>query len=132
MNIEKHITILAILNIAFGAIFLFVGIAALLLLAGIGVASGEPEAVTILGVVGLVGCLFFCGIGLPGIFAGIGLLKHRLWGKYLAIGLAFLNLFAIPIGTALGIYAIWVLLSNDADVVFGTKIQMPQTIPVSQ
>ena len=41
--------------------------------------------------------------------AGWGLLERRPWARMLAIVLAVLALFRFPLGTALGIYTLWVL-----------------------
>ncbi|MEI9974200.1 MAG: hypothetical protein WDO73_20415 [Ignavibacteriota bacterium] len=49
--------------------------------------------------------------GVLGILAGWGLLERQPWARTLAIVLGFLALFHFGIGTALGIYTLWVLLS---------------------
>lgn len=41
--------------------------------------------------------------------AGYGLLSRRPWARVLAIVLAILALLKFPVGTALGIYTLWVL-----------------------
>jgi len=46
----------------------------------------------------------------PGIIAGIGLLNRRPWARILALLMAILDLMVVPIGTAIGIYTIWVLV----------------------
>lgn len=43
------------------------------------------------------------------IFTGWSLLNRKPWGRTLAIVLAILALFRIPVGTALGVYTLWVL-----------------------
>jgi len=48
-------------------------------------------------------------------FAGWGLLKLRSWGRPVAIVMGVLVLLHPPLGTALGIYTLWVLLSSGAD-----------------
>jgi hypothetical protein len=45
---------------------------------------------------------------LPTMIAGIGLVTKQSWAPILALILGCLKLFAIPIGTAIGIYAIWI------------------------
>lgn len=40
---------------------------------------------------------------------GFSLLRRKPWGRMLAIFLAILALFKFPVGTALGIYTLWVL-----------------------
>lgn len=47
-------------------------------------------------------------ISIPSILAGIGLLYQQRWAMILALVLGCLKLFSFPIGTALGIYTIWV------------------------
>ena len=115
---EKHLTVLGILHITFRTMFILVGTAGLLFLGGIGAASGEGTAFAILTVIGTVGFLFMAAIGLPGIIGGIGLMNKQPWARYLVMALSCLNVFAVPIGTALAIYAFWVLLNDEAIKLF--------------
>ena len=50
-----------------------------------------------------------------GFFAGWGLLRREPWARLLTIVLAFLALLHIPLGTALGIYSLWVLLPAESE-----------------
>jgi hypothetical protein len=43
------------------------------------------------------------------LFAGLSLLNRKPYGRVLAIVLAVIALFKFPLGTALGIYTLWVL-----------------------
>ncbi len=45
-----------------------------------------------------------------GFIAGWGLMQHEPWARILALVLAFISLFNIPFGTAIGVYTLWVLL----------------------
>ncbi len=45
--------------------------------------------------------------------AGVGLLYYQTWGRVMAIIAAVFMLFKFPVGTAIGIYAFWVLLSAE-------------------
>lgn len=49
--------------------------------------------------------LFF---SIPSVIAGIGLLYKQKWALILALILGCFKLFSFPIGTALGVYTIWV------------------------
>jgi hypothetical protein len=51
---------------------------------------------------------------LAGIAAGWGLLERQSWARLLALVLGFLCLLSFPLGTALGCYTLWVLLSRQA------------------
>ena len=43
---------------------------------------------------------------------GYALMTRRTWGRVLAIVVGVLSLIAIPFGTAMGIYTLWVLASG--------------------
>ncbi len=49
---------------------------------------------------------------------GVALRRHRPWGRPLGLALGVVNLTILPFGTALGIYALWVLLNNDVRALF--------------
>lgn len=53
----------------------------------------------------------------PGLIAGYGLLKHRPWSRVLAIVMGIFNMLSFPFGTAIGIYAIVVLFSDQAKLI---------------
>ena len=53
--------------------------------------------------------------------AGVGLLSYQTWGRVAAIVAASFMLLKFPIGTAIGIYAFWVLLSAEGREHFRTK-----------
>jgi hypothetical protein len=56
----------------------------------------------------LVGVFTAIGAGLS-LLVGFSLLNRKPWGRTVAIVVAILALFKFPIGTALGIYTLWVL-----------------------
>ena len=62
--------------------------------------------------------LILLALSLPGIIAGIGLLKFRPWSRVLTIVLSALNLMNFPFGTILGIYGLWVMLSDEGSRLF--------------
>jgi hypothetical protein len=59
--------------------------------------------------------IFVLGKGLAGVLAGYGLLNREAWGRVLALVLGFLALIHVPIGTALGVYTLWVLLPANSE-----------------
>ena len=52
--------------------------------------------------------------GILGLIAGWGLLNRQPWARTLAIVLGFFALFHFGVGTALGIYTLWVLLPAES------------------
>jgi hypothetical protein len=113
-SMKTHVTILGWLNIADGALTLLIGALAFIFLTGIGFASGDLEALPILAAVGTTAGLFLFTLAIPSLLAGIGLLWEKNWGRILAIVVSFFNLLWFPVGTALGIYGLWVLLRQEA------------------
>jgi hypothetical protein len=63
--------------------------------------------------------VLLAGGGAAQIVAGSGLLKRRGPGRSTALVFSVPNLLLPPFGTALGIYALWVLLNDDARREFG-------------
>ena len=59
----------------------------------------------------ILSTLLSCGLALV---AGLGLLRARRWGRPLAIVAAVLAMLQLPLGTALGVYTLWVLASSRA------------------
>ena len=121
---EQHVKAVAILNIVFGAIGLLIALGLLIFfggLAGLAGADGEPDAqvgAAALGFVGAIVFLFVAVFSVPCIIAGYGLLHFRPWAQTLSIVMSVLNLMSVPLGTALGIYGLWVLLNKDTKPLF--------------
>ena len=59
--------------------------------------------------------LFLLVKALAGFAAGWGLLERETWARPLTLILGFLSLLNLPLGTALGIYTIWVLMPAGGD-----------------
>jgi hypothetical protein len=124
---RDHVRILAYLHIGFGALGMTAAVIVLFVFGGIagivGAANpGNPEAwhvaMPILGMVGLVISVCVLLLSLPGIIAGLGLLRFRPWARILTIILSALHLPGVPIGTAIGIYGLWVLLQAETERLF--------------
>ena len=60
-----------------------------------------------------------------GFVAGWGLLRREPWARMLTIVLSFLALFHVPLGTALGIYSLWVLLPAQSEREYEQAISTP-------
>ena len=115
---DQHFNVIAYLNIAYGVLVLAVALFIGALLSAIAAASGDPEAVRVLGSVGVLLSFFLVAVGAPYVIAGYGLLKRTSWGRILTMVMDALALFSIPFGTALGIYALWALTRPEAEDAF--------------
>jgi hypothetical protein len=60
-----------------------------------------------------------------GFFAGWGLMHREPWARVAAIVLAFISLFNIPFGTAIGVYTMWVLLPGQSQHEYDALVAMP-------
>ncbi|MFC1724058.1 hypothetical protein ACFL4T_00420 [candidate division KSB1 bacterium] len=115
---EKHVNILGVLYIIVSAFHLFAAVIVFVILFGAGLISADMEALTITTIVGSVIAAIIIFTSLPGLIGGIGLLKLKNWARILVLILGFFNLLAVPLGTILGVYTLWVLLNKDAEQVF--------------
>jgi len=118
-RVQEHVRLLGILWLALSALNAVGGVVLYILANTLFVhlpeISGQPAATA-----WLHPFLSFVGIlvvikAAAGFLAGWGLLQRESWARMLTIVLAFLALFNIPFGTALGIYTLWVLLPAGAD-----------------
>ncbi len=126
-DLKTHVPILGWLFIAGNAIFLLIAAICLIFFVGIGFASGDADAARVLTLIGALSGGLFGTLSLPGIIAGIGLLRRASWGRILALVVAFLSLINFPVGTAVGIYAIWVLLQSEAEGFFRSEGNLTTT-----
>jgi hypothetical protein len=130
---RQHVTILGVLYIVLGTMGIIGAFVILLIFGGAAgvvgtVAQEEPDAeiaVPIIAVVGLGLFLLITILSVPGIVAGVGLIKFRPWARIFGLILSVLNLLHIPLGTIVGVYGLWVLLSSETEAVF-KGIEVPQ------
>ena len=118
-RVGRHIQILAILWLAASAINL-VGAASLFFVGTaifghlVRIQGAWPVQSFLQGLMTSLGVLVLIK-ALLGFAAGWGLLQREPWARMLTLVLGFISLINIPFGTALGIYTIWVLMSQQAD-----------------
>lgn len=122
---QRHINLLGLLYVLGGALSALV--AASLLLLGLGaftmawMPSGENAglAPALAGTVFTVVALLLGGWGGANWLAGRALRRGAPKARLACLALSILNLFLLPFGTALSIYAIWVLMHHDSRRIFG-------------
>lgn len=127
---SRHLAILAILIRLWGALAILVGVS-LLLLAGGAFAivldpNGEPvvfAAALTAGTFASIG-IFAVLWGGGHVWAGTRVGRRDPSGRVLTLGLAVVNLLILPFGTALGSYALWVLLTDE-----GRRLFEPTSAP---
>ena len=121
---ERHVTLLAILCSLWGALSMLVGMALLLLAVGAIAILFSPEGRSVTFAAGLTATAFaVMGAvaliwGAAHVGASVLLRQRQPAGRFLTLGLALVNLLVLPFGTALGAYALWILLANDGRRLF--------------
>jgi len=118
---ESHVTAVAALRIGYNTLGVIFGLIILTVLATIGAITHDEDANIILSIVGFVVGGGLIVLSIPGIIGGIGLLKHKEWARILVLILSAMDLINIPIGTAVGVYSLWVLVQDETAKLFRTK-----------
>jgi hypothetical protein len=121
MSAEDHNKTLATLHFVYGAMH-GLGLAALILVVLVSLialpgANPGPTFWIAFAIVTFVVSLFVA----PPLTVGYGLLKRRGWAKPLGIASGVISLVNIPLGTALGIYAIRFFRSEGGRRLYGGK-----------
>ena len=118
MRMKEHLTVIGALRIGFSLIGLLSAAVVFAVVVGGGLISGDADAIRITGVVGTVIAGFVGILSVPGLLAGIGLLRRWSWARWLTLVLSVLDLAVVPIGTLFGIYTIWVLMQDEVEELF--------------
>jgi hypothetical protein len=118
---REHIRVLGILNIIMGCFTALAGVAVLVVMGGIAgviTASADYESqqvgAPIIAAIGLGLAIFLLAMAAPSIIGGWALLRFKSWSRIWMIIVSIFHLLHIPLGTALGVYGLWVLFSDDA------------------
>lgn len=117
-NMEKHVTIVGILQIVFSAFGLIFAAFIFVVVTGAGLVSGDETAIFVTSIVGPAVAFFLALLSLPGLIGGIWLLQYKEWARILTIIVGVIGLLNIPFGTALGIYTLWTLFNKDTIQLF--------------
>lgn len=114
---RSHLHLLSVLQLTWGAIMLMLGLSTgLLALGAAAVGWTSPGNELSAAVTSLAFAVFAAALlagGCANAWAGRALQRTNPTGRLVTLGLAVPNLFVLPFGTALGIYALWVLLHNE-------------------
>jgi len=122
--VERHARFLGILAGLWGALAMLIGVSMLLLSAGavaelfdsVGTAVEFAAGLTaaMLALIGVFSLLY----GGAHAWASVLLRRRTPFGRVLMLALALADLVVLPFGTALGVYALWALLTNEGRRLF--------------
>ena len=123
---NTHVDFVAILFVVWGALVAVIGLSTLAL--GIGAASlaasptaGAPVATSLTAAAFITFAVISILWGVGHVFIGVPLRKRSAKARLLAILAGSIDLLLLPIGTPLGIYALWVLLNERGKALFGVR-----------
>jgi len=118
-NMKQHVSLVGALHIGFGILGL-VGVLAIVF--GFQflyeIVGEDPLVQKILSYIGnslALIILFFSSLGIIG---GIGLFTYKPWARILVMIVSAMNCLNVPIGTAKGVYSIWVLMQPETIELF--------------
>jgi hypothetical protein len=123
---ERHVRVLAWLYIVHAVLYVLIGLAGFVALSAMGSFFGRFDpggemplpAGRMLAVLGGGLAAVMVMISIPRLLAGIGLLWLRPWSRILTLVLATLGFVDFPVGSGIGAYAYWVLLSREGAALF--------------
>jgi hypothetical protein len=124
--LKRHVDFLSTLYVTWGAIFALVAIAGFALAGGAfaiaqstgSVRFGSEMAARLTGVTISIVSLIALMWAMLHLVVGRQLKNYRPSARLMTLGLAIGNLILLPFGTALGVYALWVLLKDEGRRLF--------------
>ena len=120
-KMEKHLTIVAALQVGFSLLGILAAIIVYAVLRSVANFVDDHQADRVMRIVAFWVPLFLIVISVPGLIGGIGLFLRKSWARILVLIFSVLDLLNIPIGTAIGIYTIWVLVQDETVKLFSDK-----------
>jgi hypothetical protein len=121
----SHLYLLWVLQVVWGGIGVLLGVSTVMLAAGAAAigwtTNGDELAAGITAVAFLVCAILLLAAGAANAWAGNAIKRRQPNGRLATLALAVPNLFILPFGTALGVYAFWVLLHNETRLMFETS-----------
>ncbi len=123
-NMKQHVSFVGALHIGFGllglagALAIFFGFQFLFEFV-----KDEPIAQDVLSFVGNSVALILVFFSSLGIIGGAGLFSFRPWARILVMIVSAINCLNVPVGTAKGVYSIWVLMQPETIELFENSNQ---------
>ena len=124
---DKHITLVGAFNLAIGIMGILGVIIGSAMMATVVNYIEEPEAAMIAVLAVSLGFFYLAISSIAQIICAVGLLKRRSWSRVPMIVVSAVKLLDIPLGTALGIYTIWVLIQDETKTILNAGSNIPST-----
>ena len=113
-EMKQHVSFVGALHIGFGALGLLGALAVYMVIRFThAYVEYDPIASQLLPFIGNILTLIIVFFSSLGIIGGIGLFSYRPWARILVLIVSAINCLNVPIGTAKGVYSIWVLMQRE-------------------
>ena len=120
-DMKIHINILGSLFLTFSILMIIGGVVVYHILPMAREMSGDSIAIRITSIIGESISLILFILALPGFICSYGLITKQSWSRVFGIVLSCFSLLSIPLGTAIGIYGLWVLFKDETIDIFLSK-----------
>ena len=113
-NMKQQVSLVGALHVGFGILGLIGALAIYLTFDFVyEFIEEEPMVEELFTFIGSTLALIVLFISVLGIIGGIGLFSYKPWSRILVMIVSAINCLNIPVGTAKGIYSIWVLMQPE-------------------
>ena len=100
--------LLGVFHLVYSALMVIPSVVILVTFFSLGYITDDPDAQSILIIVGSIVSSILIVLATPSLVVGLGLLYNKSWALILALVIGVLNILNFPFGTALGVYSIYV------------------------
>ena len=118
---RTHIKVVGLVNLLYSAIGLLMAAGALFGGLFSSLATLNPVVMVVGTVTSAVVAVVIGLISLFGLLAGLALLNHQNWARWVILFVSVLRLFRWPFGTLFGGYSIWVLTHQETRDIFAAN-----------
>ena len=113
-NMKQHVTLVGALHVGFGILGLLGALAIYLTFDFVyQFVEEEPYVKEMFEFIGSSLAIIILFISVLGIIGGIGLFSYKPWSRILVMIVSAINCLNVPVGTAKGVYSIWVLMQPE-------------------
>jgi amino acid transporter len=122
-NVASHVSVLSVLYFLIAGIFLFFAILMYVFMNTTGLPFLGMQSFSFSHNAAVVLISFFLLLTFLSVSGAIGMLRWKEWGRKITMALGGILVFALPIGTVVGLYTLWVLTHERARYYFSKNVK---------
>jgi hypothetical protein len=121
-NMKQQVSLVGALHVGFGILGLLGALAIYLTFHfAFEFIEEEPMVENLIAFVGNTLSLIIFFISVLGVIGGAGLFSYKPWARVLVMIVSAINCLNVPVGTAKGVYSIWVLMQPETIELFDAE-----------